>query len=191
MEGPMIRQLSEMPSLIRSLLSDVETEVVEYKEAKRGYDFEKLGKYFSALSNEANLRNAECGWLVFGLTDKREVCGTAYRKEDHRPSIGLRSLKREIAESLNNSLTFEEIYEFDIDGKRVVAFQIPPCEFASPTTWRGVPWSRENESLVEMPRFKLRRSGGSRARTGRSAPRSRRASTISTPTRFGLPASAT
>ena len=43
----MIRQLSEMPSLIRSLLSDVETEVVEYKEAKRGYDFEKIGKYFS------------------------------------------------------------------------------------------------------------------------------------------------
>lgn len=70
----MIRQLSEMPSLIRSLLSDVETEVVEYKEAKRGYDFEKIGKYFSALSNEANLRNAECGWLVFGVTDKRGVC---------------------------------------------------------------------------------------------------------------------
>lgn len=155
MEGPMIRQLSEMPSLIRSLLSDVETEVVEYKEAKRGYDFEKIGKYFSALSNEANLRNAECGWLVFGVTDKRGVCGTAYRKEDHWPSIGLRSLKREIAENLNNGLTFEEVYEFDIDGKRVVAFQIPPCEFASPTTWRGVPWSRENESLVEMPRFKL------------------------------------
>lgn len=151
----MIRQPSEMPSLIRALLADVETEVVEYKEAKQSFDFEKLGRYFSALSNEANLRNVECGWLLFGVTDKREICGTAYRKEKRRPSIGLRSLKHKITEGLNNGLTFEEIYEFDLDGERVVAFQIPPCEFASPTTWRGIPWSREDSSLKEMPRFKL------------------------------------
>lgn len=151
----MIRQPSEMPSLIRALLADVETEVVEYKEAKQSFDFEKLGRYFSALSNEANLRNAECGWLLFGVTDKREICGTAYRKEKRRPSIGLRSLKHKITEGLNNGLTFEEIYEFDLDGERVVAFQIPSCEFASPTTWRGIPWSREDSSLKEMPRFKL------------------------------------
>lgn len=151
----MIRQPSEMPSLIRALLADAETEVVEYKEAKQSFDFEKLGRYFSALSNEANLRNAECGWLLFGVTDKREICGTAYRKEKRRPSIGLRSLKHKITEGLNNGLTFEEIYEFDLDGERVVAFQIPPCEFASPTTWRGIPWSREDSSLKEMPRFKL------------------------------------
>ena len=151
----MIRQPSEMPSLIRALLADVETEVVEYKEAKQSFDFEKLGRYFSALSNEANLRNAECGWLLFGVTDKREICGTAYRKEKRRPSIGLRRLKHKLTEGLNNGLTFEEIYEFDLDGERVVAFQIPPCEFASPTTWRGIPWSREDSSLKEMPRFKL------------------------------------
>lgn len=155
MESDLIRQLSEMPSLIRALLADVETEVVEYKEAKQSFDFEKLGRYFSALSNEANLRNAECGWLLFGVTDKREICGTAYRKEKRRPSIGLRSLKHKITEGLNNGLTFEEIYEFDLDGERVVAFQIPPCEFASPTTWRGIPWSREDSSLKEMPCFKL------------------------------------
>ena len=155
MESDLIRQTSEMPSLIRALLADVETEVVEYKEAKQSFDFEKLGRYFSALSNEANLRNAECGWLLFGVTDKREICGTAYRKEKRRPSIGLRSLKHKITEGLNNGLTFEEIYEFDLDGGRVVAFQIPPCEFASPTTWRGIPWSREDSSLKEMPRFKL------------------------------------
>ena len=155
MESDLIRQPSEMPSLIRALLADVETEVVEYKEAKQSFDFEKLGRYFSALSNEANLRNVECGWLLFGVTDKREICGTAYRKEKRRPSIGLRSLKHKITEGLNNGLTFEEIYEFDLDGERVVAFQIPPCEFASPTTWRGIPWSREDSSLKEMPRFKL------------------------------------
>lgn len=52
-------------------------------------------------------------------------------------------------------MTFEEIYEFEVDDKRVIAFQIPAGSFATPTTWHGIPWSRENESLVEMPKFKL------------------------------------
>ena len=33
-----------------------ENEIIEFKEAKDSYSFEKLGKYFSALSNEANLK---------------------------------------------------------------------------------------------------------------------------------------
>lgn len=37
-----------------------ETECVEFKEAKTQYDFGKLGKYFSALSNEANLKERVC-----------------------------------------------------------------------------------------------------------------------------------
>lgn len=151
----MIRQLSEMPSLVLRLIGDVETEVVEYKAAKQNYDFEDIGKYFSALSNEANLRGAECGWLLFGITNDREIKGTAYRKEAQVPSVGLRRLKREVAKFTNEGLTFEEIYEFEIDGKRIVAFQIPAGTFATPTTWHGIPWSRENESLVEMPKFKL------------------------------------
>ena len=41
-----------------------ETEWVEFKEAKTSFDFDDLGKYFSALSNEANLKNQDCGWLM-------------------------------------------------------------------------------------------------------------------------------
>ncbi|MEN9613497.1 MAG: hypothetical protein RLZZ628_4311 [Bacteroidota bacterium] len=41
-----------------------ETECVEFKEAKNTYDFSKLGKYFSALSNEANLKGKKCAWLI-------------------------------------------------------------------------------------------------------------------------------
>lgn len=36
-----------------------ETEVLEFKRAKNTYDFNKLGKYFSALANEANLLGKE------------------------------------------------------------------------------------------------------------------------------------
>ena len=37
------------------LSTNDENEILEYKEAKNQYDFDKIGKYFSALSNEANL----------------------------------------------------------------------------------------------------------------------------------------
>lgn len=151
----MIRRIDEMPALILRLITDVETEVVEYKEAKQSFNFEDIGKYFSALSNEANLRSAECGWLLFGVSNDRRIAGTAYRKEAKVPSVGLRRLKHEVAKFTNGGATFEEIYEVDVEGERVVAFQIPPAAFATPTTWHGIPWSRENESLVEMPRFKL------------------------------------
>lgn len=36
-----------------------ENEVVEFKEAKQSFDLSKLGMYFSALSNEANLKRQE------------------------------------------------------------------------------------------------------------------------------------
>ena len=41
---------------LEELLQKHEDEVVEFKEAKEQFVFGKLGKYFSALSNEANLR---------------------------------------------------------------------------------------------------------------------------------------
>ena len=47
-----------MNSTLQRLLSlGSESEIVEFKEAKNTYDFGKLGKYFSALSNEANLKS--------------------------------------------------------------------------------------------------------------------------------------
>ena len=55
-----------------------ETECVEFKEAKNDYDFEKLGKYFSALSNEASLKQQKCGWLLFGVNDDHSVWGNRY-----------------------------------------------------------------------------------------------------------------
>ncbi|WP_372473657.1 hypothetical protein AB4865_12510 [Capnocytophaga sp. ARDL2] len=33
-----------------------ENEIIEFKEAKNTFDFSKLGKFFFALSNEANLQ---------------------------------------------------------------------------------------------------------------------------------------
>lgn len=53
------------------LIKSLETEILEFKEVKNNYDFDKLGKYFSALNNEVNLRNVSEAWLIFGVNDKR------------------------------------------------------------------------------------------------------------------------
>lgn len=56
--------------LLDDLIARWESEVVEFKLAGNDYDTDKIGEYFSALSNEANLRNEECAWLVFGVDNK-------------------------------------------------------------------------------------------------------------------------
>ena len=131
---------------IEELLSDPETEVVEYKEAKNDFHFNDIGKYFSALSNEANLKSKGEAWLLFGVTNDRKVIGTSYRDKGN-----LQFLKKEIVNNTNERMTFMEIYEIIYRHERIIAFQIPPATRGIPTLWNGAPWSRENESLAPLP----------------------------------------
>ena len=41
--------------VLSELLGSVENEIVEFKAASNGFDFHKLGQYFSAISNEARI----------------------------------------------------------------------------------------------------------------------------------------
>ena len=123
-----------------------ETEWLEFKEAKRGYDFNKLGKYFSALSNEANLKEQSFGWLVFGVNNQHKIVGSQYRK--NRASLD--RLKYEISKETTNRISFVEIYELFLQEGRVIMFQIPPAIQGNPTSWKGHYYGREGESLVAL-----------------------------------------
>ncbi len=125
----------------------LETEWLEFKEAKSNFDFKKLGKYFSALSNEANLKNVHSAWFILGVKDKlpREIVGTNYRYEKK----ALESLKNEIAQQ-TNGITFQEIYELKVDKKRVIVMQIPAAPAGMPTSWQGHYYGREGESLAAL-----------------------------------------
>jgi len=122
-----------------------ETEWVEFKEAKNNFDFNELGRYFSALSNEANLNRQQAGWLIFGVTDRppRRIVGSNYRHQ--KP--GLEKLKRELSKHTNHQTTFNDIHELMVDDKRVVLFQIPPALRGVPTTWEGIAYGRIHDSL--------------------------------------------
>ena len=133
--------------LTELLALPAEIEWVEFKEAKNNFHFDDLGKYFSALSNEANMKSQPWAWLVFGVQDKPKlVVGSNYRA--NRPNLD--SLKEEIANQTNNRLTFEEIYEVTRPEGRVVMFQIPPALRGVPTAWKGHYYGRDNDALVPL-----------------------------------------
>lgn len=136
----------ELNNILRTLLDlDAETEIVEFKEAKESYDFSKLGKYFSALSNEANLKRKECAWLVFGIENKKHtIVGTNYRLQRKK----LDSLKGEVANKTTNRITFIEIHELPTPQGRVVMFQIPPAPKGIPIAFDGHYYGRDGEELV-------------------------------------------
>lgn len=128
-----------------------ETEWIEFKEAKKRYDFDKIGKYFSGLSNGANLKNQACGWLVFGVKDDRSVCGSRFREDPTK----LDGLKQEVAVHTTGNITFDDIYEVDHPNGRVVMFKIPPALPGIPTGWKGHFYGRNSESLVALSLEKI------------------------------------
>lgn len=124
-----------------------EDEVVEFKKAENNFDFDDLGKYFSALSNEANLRDKAFAWLAFGVHDKtREILGTSFKNS----MKSLQKLKHDLAQHTTDSHTFREIYELEVEGKRVLLFQIPATPRGIPMAWKGHFYGRNGESLVAL-----------------------------------------
>ena len=124
-----------------------EDEVVEFKKAENSFSFDDLGKYFSALSNEANLRDKDFAWLVFGVHDKtREILGTSYKNG----MKSLQKLKYDLSQHTTDRNTFRDIYELEVEGKRVLMFQIPAAPRGIPIAWQGHFYARRGESLVAL-----------------------------------------
>ncbi len=136
---------AELRNTLAGLVSlSSESEIVEFKEAKNTFDFRKLGKYFSALCNEANLKGKPHAWLVFGVEDKHhQIVESQYRinKKD------LDRLKSEIADKTTNRITFIEIHELNLPEGRVIMFQIPAAPKGIPVAFEGHYYGRDSENL--------------------------------------------
>lgn len=135
--------MDALQQLQRLLAGNGESEVVEFKEAKNNYDFDKLGRYFSALSNEANLKGLPSAWLVFGVKDNQQVVGTRYREQPKQ----LQSLKKEVADKVSQRLTFIEIHTVLHPAGRVLLLEIPAAPQGLPVAWEGHYYGRDGESL--------------------------------------------
>lgn len=129
-----------------------ETEWVEFKAARNSFSEFDLGSYFSALSNEANLKRQPHAWLVLGVENKppRNIAGTSWLRGNR---AALDERKQFVAQG-TGSHTFAEIYELALP-ERVLMFCIPPAPSGIPTPWKGHYYGRNGESLVPLSLSKL------------------------------------
>jgi len=141
-----------LQELLTTLIARWENEVVEFKRAGDGYSTDDIGKYFSALANEANLRNQDRAWLVFGVDNRsRKPVGSDYRPEPER----LHGLKMQISASTEPAVTLRNIYELMLAEGRVLLFEIPAAPLGMPIAWKGHYYARAGESLTHLGLDKL------------------------------------
>ena len=80
----MYKNNEELNIILDELLFNYENECVEFKKAENNYDIDLLGKYFSALGNEANLKNKQYSWIIFGVDDKtHKLINTNFYKDSN------------------------------------------------------------------------------------------------------------
>ena len=141
-----------LQQILDHLITHWESETVEFKEAGNDYPTDKIGRYFSALANEANLEGAESAWLVFGVNDKtRAVVGTDYREDSER----LQSLKQQVAQDAEPRISFRGIHDLTTPLSRVVLFEIPASPQGLPISWKGHYYGRDGESLGPLSLDKI------------------------------------
>ena len=146
----MLKTDKELCEILNELINYSEGECVEFKRAENDFDIDKLGKYFSAISNESTLRNKQYGWIVFGIDDKtHEYTNTKYHYDNN-----FNSVKKQISDNTTDNVTFIEVYSLEVNEKRVIMFQVPAAS-GTPMNWKGFPYGRSGESLVSLTSNKI------------------------------------
>lgn len=125
-----------------------EDEVLECKRAENSYDTDRLGKYFSALSKEAALRDRERAWMLLGIDDRsRSVVGT---RAFDRPGK-CHELKQRVAEHTSTRSTFRDIHELQhLDG-RVLMLEVPSAPCGHAVSWGSHHYGCSGEPPGPLP----------------------------------------
>ena len=151
-------QDAEYYEILSTLMEHWENEIVEFKEAKGQYSEEKIGQYFSAISNEANLKNQQYGWFILGVSEQKEKypVGTSFKQGS---TALLEKFKYEISRETTDGMTFLDIIElfpvYDGQSRRVLMFKIPAAVAGMPTEWKTRYYARNGESLVPLQQYKI------------------------------------
>lgn len=141
----------EYINIFSNLTQHKENEVVEFKKAENSFDFDDLGKYFSALSNEANLRGLDFAWLILGYDEKKhQLVGTSYNNGEG----ALNNVKHDFAQHTTDGQTFREIIPIEVEGKRILMFKIPAAPRNIVMKWKGIAYGRDGESLKPLNQSK-------------------------------------
>ena len=139
-----------LKTLLQKLIANWEDEVVEFKRGGAGFSTGEIGEYFSALSNEANLRVSDKAWLVFGVDNKtRRVVGTDYALDKKRLD-GPGGLKYQITQNTDPAMCFRAVHELKLPEGRVILFEVPSAPQGIPIAWKGHYYARTGENLTAL-----------------------------------------
>jgi ATP-dependent DNA helicase RecG len=121
-----------------------------FLEFKSNYqDYNRLGKYISALSNGACLDHQDFGYLYFGVEDETlQVKGTTFDISKQKAE-GNQSLEIYLRRMVSPKITFK-IEEFLFEGNlRIVVFVIPAA-VKEPTCYMNKPYIRIDSHVTEL-----------------------------------------
>ena len=151
-------QKAEYYEILQMLMERWEYEIVEFKEAKGSYNEDKIGQYFSAISNEANLKQQQYGWFVLGVSESEDkhIVGTSFKSGKLEL---LEKFKYGISKDLTDGISFLDVIELYpvVNGKehRVLMFKIPASAVGIPTEWKTKYYARSGDSLVPLQQSKI------------------------------------
>lgn len=124
------------------LITPTETQNLEFKEAKTGFDDKRLYQYCVGIANEGG------GHLVLGITDRapRKVVGT----NTYQNTI---STEEKIFQKIGFRVDVKEVTHPD---GRIVVFEIPSRPRGTAYDFEGAYYMRSGEGLVPMSEDRLR-----------------------------------
>lgn len=127
---------------IHRLMTALEGERLEFKEAKKSYPFDKLLTYCAAIANEGG------GRIILGVSDQRprQIVGSLAFKQPERTRAGL-------MEKLRLKVDVDEIH---CSEGRLLVFTVPPRPVGVPIQADGIYWTRRGDSLVPMTEDQIR-----------------------------------
>lgn len=134
--------MAAKPDDVDRWMQEPEDESLEFKEARKRYDFEKLVEYVVALANEGG------GKILLGVTDARprSVVGSAAFEAPERTRAG-------IFDRLRLRVNVEEVRHPD---GRVVVVHVPSRDAGTAIHYNGKYFMRVGDNLLPMTGERLR-----------------------------------
>lgn len=128
---------------LRLWMTGKENEHLEFKEAKSGYDSDRLTQYCCALANEGG------GHIILGVTDKlpRLIVGS-------NAFLNLKDIKSKLIQRLQIRIDVDELLT---ENGRILIFTVPSRPIGVPIQYNKVYWMRRGEELVAMTSDMLKR----------------------------------
>lgn len=141
--------MEEYKTTLKYLLSlNTENEWLEYKENNSNPDM--IGEYISALCNSAILDGQDKAYLIYGISDKKEIIGTKF--DFKKAKKGAQELENYILTLLKPRISFN-IINLEYEGEKRVQIIEIETNTNIPVKFKDVEYIRVNSTKQKLKDF--------------------------------------